>query len=136
MELGPTPIEKIRLDPKSRDDMPAVLHGLQRIHMDRETRNRIFAILERHVSSKVNRRHGRSGMSLWKIFVLAVVKSGLNCDFDRLTGYVNNHVKLRQMMEHGCINDKHYCMQTVMDDVKLLSEAVLEEINAVVVAYD
>ena len=134
LELGSTPIEKIQLDPKSRDDMPAVLRGLQHIYMDRSARKQLFAILAKRVNPKVSRRRGRPGMSLWQIFVLAVVKSGLNCDFDRLTDYVNNHGKLRQMMGHGFFNDKHYSMQAVMDNVKLLSEAALEEINAVVVA--
>ena len=46
LELGSTPIEKIQLDPKSRDDMPAVLRGIQHIYMDRDTRTQIFAILD------------------------------------------------------------------------------------------
>ena len=64
LELGPMPIEKIRLDPKSRDDIPAVLRGLQHIHMTRDIRMQLVAILEKRVSPNVNRRHGRPGMSL------------------------------------------------------------------------
>ncbi|MCY4674085.1 MAG: ISNCY family transposase, partial [Bacteroidetes bacterium] len=74
----------IEIDPKDRDDIPAVLMGLQALYVDAETRAKIFEILERHVRPEVSHRHGRPGMDLWRIFVLAVVKMALNCDFDRL----------------------------------------------------
>ena len=40
MELGAVRIESIKLNPKSRDDIPAVLRGLQHLYVDDETRAR------------------------------------------------------------------------------------------------
>jgi hypothetical protein len=43
MELGQVAIADIKLDPKSRDDIPQLL---QHLHADPEPRKRVFAILE------------------------------------------------------------------------------------------
>ena len=134
-ELGCPPIEEIEIDPRSRDDMPAVLRGLQALYTNRKARREIFAILNERMCSQVNRGRGRPGMNFWRIFVLAVVKSALDCDFDRLTDLVNHHEVLRQMLGHGDMRKKRYSLQTVIDNVSLLSESTLEAINAVVVAH-
>ena len=48
-QLGQVPIEKIWINPKSRDDIPAVLKGLQHIWCDEELRERLFALLDEHI---------------------------------------------------------------------------------------
>ena len=133
-ELGCPPIEEIQFDSRCRDDISAVLRGLQALYVNRKTRRQIFAILNERLCSRVNKGRGRPGMSFWRIFVLAVVKSGLDCNFDRLTNLANNHEELRQMLGHGFVREKRYRQQTVIDNVSLLSESTLEAINAVVVA--
>ena len=84
-KVGQTPIEKIWIDSKSRDDTPVLLKGLQHIWCERELRDRVFDLLDEHVSPETDRAVGRPGMDLWRILVLGVVKQGLRCDFDRLT---------------------------------------------------
>ena len=79
-QLGQVPIDKIRIDPKSRDDIPAVLKGLQHIWCDEGLRARLLALLDEHVLPEVDRTVGRPGMELWRILVLGVLKQGLNCD--------------------------------------------------------
>ncbi len=37
-------------------------------------------------------------MDFWSIFVLAILKQGLGCDFDRLTFLVNHMDIVRQML--------------------------------------
>ena len=45
MIFGQVDIADIKLDPKSRDDIPQLLRGLQHIHTDPELRKGAFAIL-------------------------------------------------------------------------------------------
>jgi len=45
MLLGELPIAAIKLDPKSRDDIPQILRGLQHIYTTPELREPVFAIL-------------------------------------------------------------------------------------------
>ena len=46
MMFGQIDISTITFDPKSRDDIPKLLRGLQGIYTDIELRQRVFAILE------------------------------------------------------------------------------------------
>ena len=136
--FGQSPIEEIEFDARSRDDIPAVLRGLHSIYMNGATRARVFEILEEGVASGVSHKLGRRGMDLWRIFVLGVVKQALNCDYDRLTHMANYDSLLRQMLGHGGWGegaDPVYHVQTIIDNVGLLSDGVLGKINEVVVAH-
>ena len=97
-DLYKVPIAEIEFDLRSRDDIPAVLMGLQALYGEATIRERIFEILQKRVRPEVSHQHGRPGMDLWRIFVLGVVKQALNCDFDRLHELVNNHLTLREML--------------------------------------
>ena len=120
-ELGQVPIEKIWINPKSRDDIPAVLKGLQHIWSDEELRARLFALLDEHVLPETDRKVGRPGMELWRVLVLGVLKQGLSCDFDRLHDLANHHETVRAFLGHGDFGDKtYYEYQTVLDNVCLL----------------
>ena len=101
-------MEKIWIDPKSRDDIPAVLKGLQHIWSDEELRARLFALLDAHVLPETDREVGRPGMALWRILVLGVLKQGLGCDFDRLHNLANHHETVRAFLGHGDFADKTY----------------------------
>ncbi len=84
MELGEVRVEDIRINPKSRDDIPALLLGLQHLYSDEESRSRLFALLDEHLLVGVDRTVGRPGMEMWRILVMGVVMQGLGCDYDRL----------------------------------------------------
>ena len=134
-KLGQIPIDQIRFHPKDRDDIPAVLRGLQHLYCDETARAKIFEILEKRLLPEVDLERGRPGMPLWRIYVLGVVKMALDCDFDRLRNLADHHGQLRQMLGHTDFYDgPPYQLQTVIDNVSLLTEDVLEEINEVVVA--
>jgi len=133
-QFGQVDIAEIKFDARSRDDIPALLKGLQHIYANEETRSKMFALLENALDSQANPTVGRPGMELWKIFVLATVKLGLNCDFDRLQELANQHKVLRQMLGHtGWEDPTHYALQTLIDNVSMLKPKVLAEINQVVV---
>ena len=135
-QLGAIDIGAIQLDPRSRDDIPAVLKGLQCVYCDRACRDALFALLERHVLPGTDRSLGRPGMDLWQVLVMGILKQGVNCDFDRLTELVNNHIQVRQMLGLGAagFDCGQFHLQTVIGNVSLLSVDLLEQVNRVFVA--
>jgi hypothetical protein len=75
-------------------------------------------------------------MELWKILVLGTVRLNCNWDYDKLQEIANNHKTLRQMLGHGTMDDDYYyALQTVKDNVSLLTPEVLDKINQIVVKY-
>ena len=134
LQLGQVPIDQIRIDPKSRDDIPAVLKGLQHIWSDGELRARLFALLDEHVLPEADRTVGRPGMELGQILVLGVLKQGLNCDFDRLHDLANQHKTVRAFLGHSDFGDEtYYEYQTVHDNVSLLTPELLSAVGQLVV---
>ena len=135
-QLGSTPIEHIRLDENSRDDIPALLKGLQLIYTNPDTRQKLFELLETHIRPDTDRTVGRPGMELWRILVLAVLKQGLGCDFDRLQELANEHGTLRKMLGHGMseVDDAYYPRARIVDNVALMTPALLREVNRLVVS--
>lgn len=129
--LGQVPIGEIDLDPKSRDDIPAVLRGLQLLYEER--RPELWALLEAGVCPESDHRLGRPGMELWRILVLGVLKQGLACDFDRLHELANQHRTVRAMLGHGDFDVHEYQYQTVVDNVSLLTPELLRKVNRLVV---
>ena len=134
LQLGEIDIAEIRLDPRSRDDIPQLLRGLQYLYTDKKLRAQIFEILVRLTPEVVNPELGRPGMALWKILVMGSLRLNLNCDYDRLLELVNNHKTIRQMLGHGFTDDDlTYHLQTLKDNVQLFTPEVLDEINQVAV---
>ena len=132
--LGQTSIAEIKFNIKSRDDIPKILKGLQYIYMTESVREPIFKLLEEKILPNVNKNNGRPGLSLWKIFVMGVLRLDLNCDYDRLEELVNEHSTVRQMLGHAkYFDDAMYQVQTIKDNVRLLTPELLEEINTLIV---
>ena len=77
-ELGDIAIAGIARNSTCRDDMPALLIGLQHMDCDKELRSRLFALLEEYLAPHVRHDRGRPGMALWPILVMGVVMQGLN----------------------------------------------------------
>jgi hypothetical protein len=68
-----------------------VLKGLQYIYLNPGLRAQVFALLETSLLSAARPDTGRPGMELWNVFVLATLKLGLGCDYDRLQELANQH---------------------------------------------
>ena len=131
MQFGQVAIEDIWLDPKSRDDIPAVLRGLQHVYAER--RDELFGLLEAHILPGTDRAVGRPGMDLWRVLVLGVLKQGLRCDFDRLQDLANNHRTVRAMLAHGDFDaDGRYELQTLVDNVSLMTPELLSAVGRLV----
>ncbi len=131
--LGHTPIREITLDPRSRDDIPAVLRGLQDRFTHRSTRGRC----SRSCGSTWARR------SICGVVARACVYGGSSCwapcrrrSPAISTAWWNGRTITRRCagcLGHADFGDKHpYRLQTVIDHVRLLTEAALQKINAVV----
>ena len=70
-KLGQESLSKIKLDYKSRDDITRLLLGLQHIAGSRTVVSQVFHILQEQIAIK---EMGRSGMSLWRILVLGLLR--------------------------------------------------------------
>jgi len=133
LQLGKIDISKIKFDERSRDDIPQILKGLQYIYVNPTIREAVFKILEKNILPEIDKNNGRPGMELWKIFVLGVLRLDLNCDYDRIRELANHHNTIRAMLGHPKEDEFSYQIQTIKDNVKLLTPELLEEINHVIV---
>ncbi len=138
--LGQADIAAIVFNPKSRDDIPQILGGLQHLYLDPELRQRVFGLLEdvlperAGAKGKVSPDTGRPGMPQWTILVLGVLRLGLNADYDRIHELANEHKTLRQMLGVGDWQDHvRFELQTIKDNLRLFTPELLDRINQEVV---
>ena len=68
LERSEVRIEDIELDIKSRDDIPALLIGLQYLYSQEALRDRLFTLMDERILP-VNRKVERPGMAMWSILV-------------------------------------------------------------------
>jgi hypothetical protein len=136
-QLDVVPIEKIVLPLKSRDELPPILAGLQWIWSHPTLKEEILALLEEKILAG-KQATGRTGMDLWQILVLGVVRVGLDADWDRLEHIANYDTLVRQMLGVAATpwgaEAKVFAHQTLRDNVALLDDVLLREINARVAA--
>lgn len=134
LTFGQTPIDQIKIDLRARDEIPKLLLGLQHVYCDQELRKKVFTILKNVIPEDTDSKNGRPGMDLWKIFVMGTIRLNCNWDYDKLQEMANNHKKLRQMLGHGMMDDEDtYPLQTLKDNVRLLTPDILDQINTVAV---
>ena len=134
MALGQIDISEIKISLKSRDDIPTILRGLQYIYSTENIKEKVFQLLESRIAPNIDKNTGRPGMELWKIFVMGVLRLDLNCDYDRLHELVNQHRTIREILGHAHgFDDYEYGLQTIRDNVRLLTSELLADINKVVV---
>ena len=133
MEFWKKDIANIEFDLQSRDEIPKLLMGLQYIYRTPTIREKVFEILKQIVP-KESQETGRPGMDLWKILVLGTLRLNCNWDFDKVLEMANNHSTLREMLGHSKTDfDSQYALQTIRDNIALLTPAILDEINQIVV---
>ena len=128
-----TPIKSIKLDAKSRDDIPALLRGLQHLYIHPDLYEEVMGLLENHVTKDYDHENDRPGMTFWAMLVLGVLKDGLGCDYDHLQELANQHMTLRQMLQHPLGDDYRYSHRTIENNVDLVSPVVLKKIKEIVV---
>ena len=143
ISFGQIPIADIKLDPQSRDDIPAILVGLQHIYTDPVLQDSVFEILkqiipkrdreqstDKELNESVSSSLGRPGMDQWKILVMGSLRLGLNTNYDRIHDLANNHATIRQMLGHGdWCGETDYSLQTIKDNLTLFTTEILDQIN-------
>jgi len=134
LKIGETDIGSIKIDTRSRDEIPKVLLGLQHIYCTPELNQKVFSTLNDLIPNGTDISNGRPGMELWKIFVLGSLRMNCNWDYDRLKENADNHKTLRQMLGHG-FDDENitYPLQTLKDNISLFTPDILKRINQIVV---
>lgn len=135
--IGVEPISKVKIPDITRDELPPVLKALQYLFINPELNKKAFNILDKAVEN-VDIKRGRKGMSLWEILVLAVIRNSLDTNYDRLHDFANYHILVRKIMgvhtEFGYKPVRQeYGLQTIKDNVKLLSKELVDEINSLVI---
>ena len=133
LHLGEVDISAIQFDPRSRDDIPRILRGLQHLYINPDRRQAVFCALEKMIPESIDKKNGRPGMDLWRILVFGTLRLVINCDFDRLRELANEHGKLRQMLGHGPYDEYQYRLQTLQDNIALFTPEVLDEVNIITV---
>ncbi|MGB7567496.1 MAG: hypothetical protein WBM07_06540, partial [Chitinivibrionales bacterium] len=119
VQMGEIDISVVPIELDSRDEIPQLLRGLQHLYSIPTLRRRIFNILYKLVPAHVQMDIGRSGMDLWKIFVLGTIRLSCKWDYDKLQEIANNHVTLRRILGHGLLDmDKRYPRQTLCDNIR------------------
>ena len=131
------PIEKIVLPLHSRDELPPILAGLQWLWMHPTLKAEVFALLAAKILGG-KKATGRTGMDLWQILVLGIIRLGLDADWDRLEHIANYDTLVRQMLglpttPWGQVA-KVFGHQTLRDNVALLDDTVLHQVNARIAA--
>lgn len=76
MSIGEVDIAHVKFDPKSRDDIPKILRGLQHLYLDKALRTAIFELLAQQIAPTTNKAVGRPGMNLWSLLVCGVLRLG------------------------------------------------------------
>ena len=136
LHLGVQPIHEVQLPLKSRDELPPILRGLQYIFATPSLSEKIFALLEEKICQG-KKKTGRKGMDLWHILVLAVVRHGLNTNWDRLELMANHDTLIRKILgvhttSFGAV-EFEFSYQSIIDNVIEIDEELLKKINQLVV---
>lgn len=138
MNLRTVAVCDVKFPLKSRDELPPVLMALQYIFVTPELNEQVFALLEEKICGG-KKKTGRKGMDLWHMLVLAVVRHACDTNWDTLETWANHHELVRKVMgvhATAFIEDEkiEFNYQTILDNVSLIDEALLHQINLLVVA--
>jgi transposase, IS5 family len=136
------PPDKVPLNLQCRDEIVPILRALQFIYSDAGWRKKILDLVGKDVNRRTSKKLGRFGLSYWEVTVLAAVRLGCNCDYDKLQNLAEEHRTLRRMMGIGsweeCQDDqrkkKKFDWSKIRDNVCLLRPETLKMINQAVVA--
>ncbi len=136
--FGITPISEVKFPLRSRDELPPVLKALQYLFVTPELNEKVFHLLEQKVCSG-KKKTGRKGMDLWHILVLAVIRHTLDTNWDRLEHVANYDLLVRKILgvhvEKFGIEEMEFAYQTIVDNVSMIDEDLLQQVNQLVVAH-
>jgi len=135
LTLGSTPIQEVGIPSKTKSHMAALMEAIKYIYITPEWNRRIYKMLHDKLQ-KGKKETGRTGLSLWEVFVLGQVRLCMNISYDELHFMSNDSEMLRGIL--GVLptdfsKGKQYEYQNIYDNVKLLDDQLLRQINDVIV---
>ena len=130
--LGRIAIKDLEIPEKMRGATVKLLAALKYIFITPKWNKLIFRILNNKIS-ETKKKTGRTGMSLWEIFVLSQVRLCLNITYDELHEKANHNSLVRGILgvqtSDFISKEKYYTYQNIYDNVTLLDEEMLKESN-------
>lgn len=135
LTLGSTPIHEVKIPSKTRSHMAALMEAIKYIYITPEWNRKIYNLLSEKLQ-KGKKETGRTGMSLWEIFVLGQVRLCMNTSYDELHFMANDSEMLRGIL--GVLptdfsKGAQYEYQNIYDNMNLLDDQLLRQINDVIV---
>jgi hypothetical protein len=135
LRLDCTPIHEVKIPAKTKNHMVALAAAIQYIYINAKWNEKIFGLLSEKINKK-KKATGRTGMSLWEIFVLGQVRLCMNIGYDELHYRANYDTLLRGLLgvlPTDYTPGKEYEYQNIYDNVRLLDDELLKQINDVIV---
>jgi hypothetical protein len=127
------PAQAVNLNPNCRDEIIPILRALQHLYADPQALAQILDLVGRDVSRGSSHKRGRKGLSYWSITVLAAVRLGCDCDYDKLQDLAEQHLNLRRMMGIGDWQEETFDWRRIRDNLCLLQPQTLSKMNEVIV---
>jgi len=137
LSIGQTPISEIYINPKSKNALDQLIAALKELYCNKEYNDKIFSIIEKYLPA-VDANNGRPGMNLWTVFVLSQVRLCLGLGYDMLHNLSNNHSLLRKLLGISDMFGEEpfvFEYQNIYDNVSKLSDAMLVELNDLIVDF-
>jgi len=133
LQLDCTPVGDISLNPNCRDSMIPMLRALQYLYSRPALRDQALALVAVDVLQDADSSIGRTGMTLWQIFVLASLRLGRNLTYDHLQYLAENDRTLQQMLQVGDWSDATFNFRKIHDNVCRVHPETIRKINELVV---
>jgi len=137
LTIGQLLIEDTPIKAKNKHALDELLRALKEIYCNPEYNEKIFLLLEKHINTK-KKKTGRTGMTLWCMFVLAQVRLCKNYSYADIHNFANNHGMMRQLMgiEYGFGYDRiEFEYQNIYDNVSLISDELLVKTNKIILDF-
>lgn len=129
------PIELVPLDINNQDELNYTLKGLQDIYKNFALCTEILNLIKKDISRNPDEAKGSKGLSLWEIFVLAIVRRNANVDYRKLADLASNHLSLIGILGHGSVEGQLYSHSTIQENIVLVLPKTLDTINIMIVKH-
>lgn len=129
------PIEKVPLNDNCDDEMTSTLRGIQNVYSDKNLCHKILDLIKKDVSKKPEEFKGCKGLSLWEVFIFAIIRRTGNTDYRKLANLASNHLDLIGILGHGSAECQKYAHSTIQENVVLVQPATLDKINVMMVKH-
>lgn len=129
------PIELVLLDINNHDELNYTLKGIQEIYKNKALCMATLNLIKKDMSSNPDEAKGTKGLSLWEVFVLAVVRRSGKIDYRKLADLASNHLSLIGILGHGSVEGQLYSHSTLQDNIVLIQAKTLDAINIMIVKH-